>query len=57
MLGIDYAASEVVHCGNASEGGVADAFGTCTGRYFKRLIAASPAAVIVCTGAWAARAF
>lgn len=55
--GIDYAATEVVHCGSAGEAGVAEAFATCTARYFKRSLEASPAIVIICTGAWAARAF
>jgi uracil-DNA glycosylase len=55
--GRDYAATEVVHCGTAGEAGVAEAFATCTARYFRRLVAASSAMVIICTGDWAMRAF
>ena len=55
--GHDYAATEVVHCGTAGEAGVEQAFATCTTRYFERVVSASPAVVIICTGAWAARAF
>jgi len=55
--GNDYAATEVVHCGTSGEAGVEEAFQTCTTRYFERVVSASPAVVIICTGAWAARAF
>ena len=55
--GIDYALTEVVHCGTAGEAGVAEAYGTCSNRYFRRLLKESPASVIICTGAWAAEAF
>ena len=55
--GVDYAITEAVHCGSRGEEGVREAFATCTALYFDRVLAASPAKVILCTGAWAARAF
>lgn len=57
MPGQDYALTEVVHCGTQHEAGIADAFATCSSRYFNRTIAASPAQVVICVGAWATEAF
>jgi hypothetical protein len=53
--GVDYALSEVVHCKSLSQAGVGNALNECTGRYLKRVVAASAAKVIVCLGASAAR--
>jgi uracil-DNA glycosylase len=55
--GVDYALTEVVHCGTQHEVGVPQAFATCVDRYFERVLEASPAAVIVCVGDWAKEAF
>jgi uracil-DNA glycosylase len=55
--GVDYALTEVVHCGTQHEAGVDAAFGTCTDRYFERTLRASPAAVVVCVGSWAKAGF
>jgi len=55
--GNDYALTEVVHCGSQSETGVAAALGTCTSRFLRRVLAASPAGVVVVVGATARGAF
>ena len=57
MPGVDYAMTEVVHCGTQHEAGVTDAFATCTDRYFERTLRATPAAVVVCVGGWAKAGF
>lgn len=51
------ALTEIVHCGTQHETGISEAFETCASRYFNRTIAASPAHVVVCVGAWATEAF
>jgi hypothetical protein len=55
--GIDYALTEVVHCGTRHEAGVAEAFPTCVDRYFARVLSASAAALVVCVGGWARAGF
>ncbi len=55
--GLDYAMTEVVHCGTQHEAGVADAFATCTDRYFERTLRAASAVVVVCVGTWAKAGF
>jgi len=55
--GADYALTEVVHCGSPDETGVAEALPVCTRRYLRRVVAASPAGVVVVVGATARRAF
>jgi len=55
--GIDYALTEVVHCGSAKEWGLADAMPVCAARYLRRVLAVSPARVIVVVGAIARRTF
>ncbi len=55
--GVDYAMTEVVHCGTQHEAGVTDAFATCADRYFERTLRATPAAVVVCVGGWAKAGF
>ena len=49
--GHDYALTELVHCGSQNEIGVWDAIATCVPRYFERVMAASPALVIIVVGA------
>jgi hypothetical protein len=55
--GEDYALSEVVHCGTKSEQGVTEARPLCTRRYLRRLLALSPAAVVVVIGTQARASF
>ena len=55
--GQGYALSEVVHCGSRSEKGVWAALEPCTSRYLERVLAASPAQVVVAVGAIARFAF
>ena len=55
--GADYALTEVVHCGSGGEAGVPAALQMCTSRYLARIVAASPAAVIVVVRATARRVF
>jgi hypothetical protein len=55
--GLDYAMTEVVHCGTQHEAGMAEAFATCTDRYFERTLRAAPAVVVVCVGSWAKAGF
>lgn len=55
--GVGYALSEVVHCGSPSEEGVRAALETCTSRYLERVLAASPARVVVLVGSVAKFAF
>jgi hypothetical protein len=55
--GQGYALTEVVHCGSPSEKGVRAALKTCTSRYLERVLAASPAQVVVAVGAIARFAF
>lgn len=55
--GVDYALTEVVHCGSQHEVGVTEAFGTCVDRYFHRVLKASAAVVVICVGSWATAAF
>lgn len=52
--GVDYCITEIVHCKSKEEIGVGAAAATCTGRYLKRILALSPATVIVVLGATAA---
>jgi len=55
--GNDYALTEVVHCGSQRETGVAAALGTCASRYLRRVLAVSPAGVVVVVGATARGVF
>jgi hypothetical protein len=55
--GDDYALTEVVHCGSQGETGVAATLGTCTSRYLRRVLAVSPARVVVVVGATARGSF
>jgi len=55
--GDDYALTEVVHCGSQRETGVAAALGTCASRYLRRVLAVSPAGVVVVVGATARGVF
>ena len=55
--GVDYALTEVVHCGSQHEVGVAEAFSTCVDRYFERVLNTAAATVVICVGAWASEAF
>ena len=55
--GVGYALTEVVHCGSPREKGVWAALETCTSRYLERVLAASPARVLVVVGAIARFAF
>jgi hypothetical protein len=55
--GLDYAMTEVVHCGTQHEDGVDNAFATCTDRYFERTVRASPSVVVICVGGWAKAGF
>lgn len=48
--GTDYALTEVVHCKSQREVGVADAAKECIPRYLRKVLALSPAAVIVVLG-------
>jgi hypothetical protein len=48
--GHDYVLTEVVHCKSWDEEGVAQALGTCSGRYLKRTILASGARVVIFLG-------
>lgn len=48
--GIDYAMTEVVHCKSKKQVGVFNAVSTCTERHLSRLLAASPAKVVVVIG-------
>jgi hypothetical protein len=54
--GRDYVLTEVVHCKSRKERGVAEARGTCSERYLERVIAQTPAPVIIFLGAHADRA-
>ncbi len=49
--GDDYAMTEIVHCGSQHEVGVRDAVGTCVPRYLERVLALSPAHVLIFVGA------
>jgi len=49
--GIDYAMTEVVHCGSQREIGVRSAAIECVPRYLQRVIALSPAVAVVVVGA------
>ena len=49
--GVDYALTEVVHCGSQHEVGVWDAAAECVPRYLHRVVSLSPATVIVVVGA------
>jgi hypothetical protein len=55
--GVDYAFSEVVHCKSSSNDGVDEARLECASRYLDRVLAASPARVIVLIGTHAWRVF
>lgn len=55
--GVDYALTEVVHCKSQREVGVADAAKECIPRYLRRVLALSPAAVIVVLGNHARNGF
>jgi len=55
--GTDYALTEVVHCKSRNEVGVAEAAKECVPRYLKRVLALSPAAVIVVLGTHARNGF
>jgi hypothetical protein len=55
--GADYALTEVVHCKSRREVGVADAAKECIPRYLRRVVALSPAAVIVVLGSHARNGF
>ena len=57
MPGVDYALTEVVHCGTQHEAGVAEAFTTCVDLYFERVLLASAASLVICVGGWAHAAF
>lgn len=57
LPGVDYAMTEVVHCGTQHEAGVSGAFETCTDRYFERTLGAATAVVVICVGAWAKAGF
>ena len=48
--GIDYALTEVVHCGSKREKGVKQALATCSSLYLARIVALSPAVVLVAVG-------
>jgi hypothetical protein len=48
--GVDYALTEVVHCGSQHEFGVSEATAMCAKRYLSRLLRASPASVVVLAG-------
>jgi len=48
--GIDYALTEVVHCGSRHETGVRAAAAECVTRYLERVLGLSPAAVVVVVG-------
>ncbi len=55
--GKGYALTEVVHCGTPRQPGVWEAMQTCTSRYLERVLAASPAQVVILVGAAAQSAF
>lgn len=57
LPGRDYALTEVVHCGSQHQFGVADASTTCSQLYFERVVALSPAKVLVITGVTARAVF
>ena len=57
MPGVDYALTEVVHCGSQHEVGVAEAFSTCVDRYFERVLNTAAAMVVICVGGSASEAF
>lgn len=48
--GLDYALTEVVHCKSQDEAGVASAVSVCAPLYLRRVIALSPACLIVALG-------
>jgi hypothetical protein len=48
--GLDYALTEVVHCGSKGEHGVWEAVTVCAPRYLSRVLELSPATVVVCVG-------
>ena len=48
--GLDYALTEVVHCGSQHEIGVWPAASVCVPRYLERILIRSPAAVVVVVG-------
>jgi hypothetical protein len=55
--GRGYAITEVVHCGTPRQKGVQEALQTCTSRYLERVLAASPAKVLVLVGSVPRSAF
>ena len=55
--GVGYALTEVVHCGTPRQKGVKKALQTCISRYLERMLAASPAQVVVLVGSVAQSAF
>lgn len=48
--GVDYAITEIVHCKSRQEIGVTEALAECSGRFLRRVLRASAAAVIVAVG-------
>jgi len=48
--GVDYALTELVHCKSEKEQGVPEALDYCVSRYFRKVLAASSARVIVGLG-------
>jgi uracil-DNA glycosylase len=54
--GVDYALTEVVHCKSRDEAGVASAVTVCAPLYLRRVIALSPARLIVVLGGHARNA-
>jgi hypothetical protein len=53
VVGVDYALTEVVHCGSQHEIGVWSAAEECVPRYLRRVLGLSPAAIVVVVGALA----